>query len=189
MTFWLTDTSEISIHAGKFSNAITMPKYNEQDYTTARSMLAVKRMLKEQDSEQPPEHLELLAQTIWRFVDGIDKEDIICAVEKDENEKPTNVYFAQVTNHVQYDDRLGKHVLPVRWFEESASMLRMKPYKHYLANADAWPSVIDDNKFRQALASHLPLPGSRFSKWTWIVILLVAAKILMTLLTEQSGGL
>ena len=188
MTFWLVDTSGVSVHAGKFDKFILMPEYNERDYASAQSMLAVKRMLKEADDTQPPERLELVAQTIWRFVDGMAKDDIICAVEK-EGDKPTIVYFAQVTGAVAYDAAMQKHVLPVQWFQESASMMRLKPYSRDLHHVDAWPSVIDDSKFRQALANHLPLPGNRFSKWTWVIIVLAAVKVISMFFTEQGGGL
>lgn len=184
MTFWLVSTSQAQGEFPELAPYISMPDYNDRDWSRAKSKQDIKRILRSDDPSAPPEHIDLIAQTIWRFVHKIEQEDIMCLVQKT-NHKPSNVYFAEVVGQVEYNYEQSSHLLPVRWFEETGSMLRLWPYRPQLADADIWPQAIGNKKLNLALRNHLPLPGNRFANWVLIILIIFVAVKLTRMLTNH----
>ena len=171
MTFWLVDSSASEGEYPDFRPYIAMPDYNDRDWSKVTSKQGIKKQLKAEDEMMPPEHVDFLAQTIWRFVGAIEKEDIICLVDKKEG-KAQMVYFAEVVGDVTYSYQLQQHQLPVEWFKEKVSMKRLWAYRVPLGDADKWPIAIGNKKLNLALRNHLPLPGNRFAKWAMLILML-----------------
>ena len=171
MTFWLVDTSGVTGALPEAELFISMPEYNDRDWSGCRSSNAIKHQLQKEDELLPPESLDRLAQTIWGFVGKIEKEDMMCVVEKQAG-KVSRICFAEVVGNVFYDADNQLHKLPVKWFKETASGVRLKPYKASLIDADEWPNTIGDKKLNLAMRNYLPLPGNRFAKWAGILLIL-----------------
>lgn len=179
MTFWMIDTASIEGEPPDLKPFISMPEYNQHDWSKVGAERVVKEYLIAHDHEaMPPDHWAVIAQTIWKFVHGIEKEDIVCAVHK-KGKKPVKVYFAEVVGAVAYDHEQGRHVIPVQWFEQTGDMLRLRPYIPYLQDAEAWPMEVPDKKMRQALRNFLPLPGNWFVRWRWLIGTLIIIKLMV----------
>lgn len=182
MTFWL-----VAAKAGETPESIVAqgwvekPGEDAHDYTQAGSSREVKRILLADDDSQPPESLEMQTQSIWQFVHDIGAEDIICMVWF-KSGRPQGVCFAEVTGHAYAEplaSGLFEHRVPVRWYKEQAGLLRLRPYMHDLARASLWPAPIHHAGFTLALRNHLPLPGNKFAKWMWLIVLVLAIKAFM----------
>lgn len=182
MSFWLVAAKE-----GETPDTITLrawiakPQFDQNDYSKAKAPKEIKRHLLKLDEDMPPETVAIRTQEIWQFVHGIDVEDIICMVWF-KKQKPQGVCFAEVTGRV-YAEMIGEnsfeHRVPIRWYEEQAGMLRLRPYIVELSKAGYWPTAISNAKFKLALRNHLPLPGNKFVKWTWLILLLIGIKVFM----------
>lgn len=177
MSFWLVSKSQVRGEYPDFEPYIIMPEYNDQDWSAITTKRQIKHRLQLQDEDMPPETMELIVQTLWRFLFHIQKDDIICVVEVEET-KLKAVYFANVSADVVYEPRVKEHRLPVTWYKEKAGKARLWKYRLNLLNADAWPRPLDNKKVTSALSSYLPLPGNRFVKWIWLILILfIVAKL------------
>lgn len=177
MTFWLVDFGQCRGEHPALEPYIIMPEYNERDWSKIRNKKQIKHHLLIEDELMPPEEQELIAQTIIKFVFNIKKDDFVCAVHQEEG-KLQAVYFAKVIDDVFYDAEAKEHHLPLEWYKEKGTKARLWRYRLELIRADSWPRTIGDKKLVGALSSFLPLPGNRFIKWIWIILLiLVIAKL------------
>ena len=114
MTFWMLDADAIDGQPPEFGEFISMPEYNERDWTGANAQRAIKESLIAHDHDSlPPDHWASIAQTIWQFIHRIEEEDIICAIHK-KNGKPAQVYFAEVTGSVMWQHERQRHVVPIK---------------------------------------------------------------------------
>jgi hypothetical protein len=182
MTFWLMAAAEGNTpELIKQKAYILMPCFTMLDWSQTKTRKEIKQQLLTLDEDAPPESLALKSQLIGRFMHEIHTDDVVCIVWK-KNNKPKGVCFAKVTGKPFADlqaDGQFENRLPIEWYKEEAKMLRLRPYIYELGKADDWPTEISNKKFKQALRNHLPLPGNKFVRWGWLIVVLVCIKLFM----------
>jgi hypothetical protein len=180
MTFWLVAAGEGETpDTIKQKPWIAMPDFHQADWSKATTRKNIKQQLLKLDQDTPPETLALQSQMIGRFMLDMHKEDIVCMVWRI-GKKTKGVCFAEVVGKpvaMEISEGYFEHHLPIHWFKEEAKMLRLRPYIYELGKADMWPAEIGNAKFRLALRNHLPLPGNKFVRWGWLIVVLVCIKL------------
>ena len=161
-----------------------LPLDGMPDVTSAASQTDMRRILREQKPESPPESISREAERLWACTHGVAREDILAIPLPAADE----VAFAEAAGPVTYESAGARYVLPVKWFERRARLSRLKRYRILFEKGGMPIAEVQDQQVRVALRALLPLKANRFARWRWLAGALIALQMFYFLLHLVQRG-
>jgi predicted Mrr-cat superfamily restriction endonuclease len=174
MTVWLLYQSlkpeeEVKLRQQPY---VALPLADVPDLSRVMNLADCRRLLQAIHPDAPPETINRLADRVWKYYSEVHPGDIIAVLLRSREE----IALAEVTGKYEYrmgENREDIHTMPVKWHEKTAPMRVLKKLK--LSSDEQGSRLVEithrDGKI--ALMDHLPYKYNRFSKWKWVIAILV----------------
>lgn len=141
-----------------------------EDFTRAESAQHIRSALRAREPELAPESAARRAERIWRYISGPRREDtIVVPLQNGE------LAFAGVLMRAQFEE--GRYVLPVCWHARRAGPKRFGRHRRAIDSAPEGLSEIMEQPLRVAIGDFLRLPGTRFTRWKWLLVVFIIIQI------------
>lgn len=175
MSIWILHPRDRSVLAGELKRQDVLPLPVEDgtpDYTSCASQGELRKRLKATFPDVPPESLKMKTERLWTLLRGIGKEDIIAVALPDGE----GVLFAQCMGPACFDPASARYLLPIRWFEARAEVKSFRRKSDALCFSGVYLSEVHQPELKTQIRDRLPLPGNRFRKIKWILVIVIAIK-------------
>lgn len=144
-----------------------------------QNLQQLKHQLSALAPDAPPETITRRAERIWKFLREAAEEDVIAVPLPGKKE----VAFAQITGpyFCRREDEAFVHARPVKWFPKTMKLRAFYRHKHVFEKGASAFSAVAGRDAKNFIRGKLPFRYNRFARITWILLLLVALKMLHVL--------